>query len=68
MKPLSGELEPAYALDALEPAEAQIALRMRNSDDRGITLVLEMVMVALDSNKRPTSCVELTDDVARALH
>lgn len=68
MKAPSGELEAAGAFDALENAGAQVAFWVRNRDDRGMALVLEMMMVALDPRQGPTGGLELADDLARTFH
>jgi hypothetical protein len=52
----------------LENAEAQVSLRMRNCDDCGIEVVLEVVGVAFHADENPASCLELTDHVTRTLH
>lgn len=43
-----GDFETADALNALKDPEAKIALRMRDGNDRRISFVLEVMMIAFD--------------------
>jgi len=65
---VSGELNARDPLDAFQDADTEVALRMRDGDDRWIVRVLEVVMVALHANKRPTRRFEQADDVTGTPH
>ena len=62
------ELQTRDALDTLENANAQVTTRVWHRDNRGIGLMLEMMVAALDPHQRPTSHLERLDDLARASH